>query len=163
MTRDDWPIAVREALERYSDAEVVTKPFPEGFPHNEPFVAVAGLIRDPAGKALLVRHRPGTAWRDRWATPGGLVREGETPEEALRREVTEECGLEVNDVTLGKVVVMEDPSAGEARTSFTLVFKVQVAAADPPLPRKGDEVAEARWFPTLPGDMVFRDEYLDLV
>src|SRR5512147_57087 len=56
--------------------------------------AVAGVIVDEQGRmVVLVRGKePG---RGRWDLPGGFVDAGETAEEALRREVREEIGLEV--------------------------------------------------------------------
>jgi len=47
-------------------------------------------------RVLLVRHTHGSAWY----LPGGAVEKGETLAEAARREVREECGLEVGDLTL---------------------------------------------------------------
>lgn len=53
-------------------------------------VSVAGLVTNDEGKILLV-HSP---WRG-WEYPGGLIEPGETFEEALRREIREESGVEV--------------------------------------------------------------------
>lgn len=55
---------------------------------------VAGLIvRD--GK-LLIAQRPGDKHMGgRWEFPGGKIEKGESPEAALRRELSEELGIEV--------------------------------------------------------------------
>jgi len=59
-----------------------------------PAAAVAGVIIDEQGRmVVLVRgNEPG---KGQWDLPGGFVDPGETAEEALRREVLEEVGLEV--------------------------------------------------------------------
>lgn len=60
-----------------------------------PEPTVGALIVDPQGRLLLVRSRK---WQDRYAVPGGHIELGERMEEALRREVREETGLEVYDI-----------------------------------------------------------------
>ena len=63
------------------------------------FAVTAGaVITDKQGRVLLLKHRfrPGTGW----GMPGGFMEEGEQPEEALRRELREEVGLEVEKVEL---------------------------------------------------------------
>jgi ADP-ribose pyrophosphatase YjhB (NUDIX family) len=50
------------------------------------------LVRDARGRVLLVRR----ADDGRWAMPGGWVDPGETPEQAVVREVAEETGLQVS-------------------------------------------------------------------
>ena len=63
------------------------------------FAVTAGaVITDNQGRVLLLKHRfrPGTGW----GMPGGFMQEGEQPEEALRRELREEVGLEVEKVEL---------------------------------------------------------------
>jgi 8-oxo-dGTP diphosphatase len=56
-------------------------------------VGVVGVIRDDAGRVLLLRHRfhkePG------WALPGGWMKRGERFEDGLAREVAEETGYVV--------------------------------------------------------------------
>ncbi|WP_376796873.1 NUDIX domain-containing protein [Thermogemmatispora sp.] len=54
-------------------------------------VAVFALIFDDEGRILLV-HRNDIDW---WNLPGGGMELGETVDEAVRREVREETGLEV--------------------------------------------------------------------
>ena len=56
--------------------------------------AVRGLVLDRTGRVLLVRFEhpvSGDVW---WATVGGGIDAGESDEEALRRELREEAGLE---------------------------------------------------------------------
>jgi mutator protein MutT len=52
----------------------------------------AALIRDEAGRYLITRRRRGTHLEGLWEFPGGKRETDETPEAALRRELTEELG-----------------------------------------------------------------------
>lgn len=52
-----------------------------------------GVLEDERGLLLVANKRPDG--RVDWTTPGGVVDRGETPIDALRREITEETGLSV--------------------------------------------------------------------
>ena len=54
---------------------------------------VAGIIRDQAGRVLLSRRPEGVHQGGRWEFPGGKMEAGETPPQALARELEEELGL----------------------------------------------------------------------
>ena len=54
-------------------------------------ISVKGILKDPAGRTLVLRD----AYSDYWDLPGGHVQEGEPLENALRREIKEETGLQV--------------------------------------------------------------------
>jgi 8-oxo-dGTP diphosphatase len=55
---------------------------------------VGALVHDAAGRLLLIRrgHPPHEGL---WSVPGGRVEPGESPEDAVEREVREETGLRV--------------------------------------------------------------------
>jgi 8-oxo-dGTP pyrophosphatase MutT (NUDIX family) len=59
--------------------------------------AVSAIIVNPAGKVLLqLRDNfPHLLCPNQWTIPGGVVEEGETPEQAMLRELKEEMELEI--------------------------------------------------------------------
>lgn len=57
-------------------------------------VAAAALV-GVDGRVLLARRPPGKPMAGLWEFPGGKVRNGETPEAALVRELREELGIGV--------------------------------------------------------------------
>lgn len=69
-----------------------------------PRLAVRALIVNPESKVLLIQGRDSTNPKNTWwFTPGGGIEIGETPEQALSREVLEETGLIIkNPVPLGR-------------------------------------------------------------
>jgi 8-oxo-dGTP diphosphatase len=64
------------------------------------FGAGAALFTDPAGRVLLVKPN----YREHWTLPGGILEDGESPEDGCRREVAEEIGL---DITPGPLLAID--------------------------------------------------------
>jgi 8-oxo-dGTP diphosphatase len=62
-------------------------------------VAAAIVVED--GRVLVSQRKPGTHLEGKWEFPGGKVHPGEDPRDALRRELDEELGIDVN---VGEVV-----------------------------------------------------------
>jgi 8-oxo-dGTP diphosphatase len=59
-------------------------------------VVVAAVLQRGDGRFLLARRRPGSHLAGLWEFPGGGVEEGEAPEDALVRELTEELGVTIS-------------------------------------------------------------------
>lgn len=62
-------------------------------------ITVVGAVIVDDGRILAARRGPGKAQAGLWEFPGGKIEPGETPEQALRREIREEldCWIEVGD------------------------------------------------------------------
>jgi 8-oxo-dGTP diphosphatase len=70
-----------------------------------PLVGVGVVVLNNAGQVLLVkRERPPR--QGQWSLPGGLIDLGERLVDAARREVFEECGVEVQ---IGDLVAVFEP------------------------------------------------------
>ena len=59
-------------------------------------VAAAALI-DKDGRVLVAQRPEGKPMAGLWEFPGGKIKEGETPEFALCREIEEELGIDVRE------------------------------------------------------------------
>lgn len=64
-------------------------------------MSVAAIITNEQGGVLLLNHvlRPASGW----GIPGGFISLGEQPEAALRREIREETGLELSNISMYRV------------------------------------------------------------
>lgn len=72
------------------------------------FMVTAGaVVEDREGRILLLNHvfRNGSGW----GIPGGFLAAGEQPEEALRRELREETGMEIEAAEIAFVRTLRRP------------------------------------------------------
>ena len=79
-----------------------------GKPPKNDLVVVAAALVDRDGR-LLVQQRPeGLSMAGLWEFPGGKVEPGETPEQALIRELAEELGIDVEQACLAPACFASD-------------------------------------------------------
>ena len=102
-----------------------------------PLVLVVAAVVVRGDRVLLSRRPPGKHLAGLWEFPGGKVEEGETPEEALVREVREELGLEIARLRPYAFVHHEYPE----KRILMLAYRCD-AAGDPALSE-----LEWRWLP----------------
>jgi ADP-ribose pyrophosphatase YjhB (NUDIX family) len=85
------------------------------------------------------------------ALPGGFVNEGETAEDAMKREVLEETALEVEPVEI--LGVYSDPARDPRKHTMTVVF---VAIITGGTEKSGDDAAGLEWVELAdPGKVAF--------
>jgi ADP-ribose pyrophosphatase len=97
------------------------------------------------GRLLLVKRgaQPG---QGKWSIPGGLVELGERVEDAVVREVKEECGL---DIEVERLIDVFDSitrdEMGRIQYQFVVVnFLTKIKGGTL---KNADDVLEARWVP----------------
>jgi len=112
------------------------------------FTVTAGaVVYDERGRVLLLKHvfRMGSGW----GIPGGFVERGEQTDDALRRELREEAGLEVDEVKIAFTRTSRRPQQIE------IIYCCRAASAPAP---QSFEIKTAEWFtldtlpPGLPSD-----------
>jgi 8-oxo-dGTP diphosphatase len=66
------------------------------------WVSAVALV-DTDGRVLLAQRPPGKAMAGLWEFPGGKIEDGESPEQALVRELKEELGIDTSGSCLAPV------------------------------------------------------------
>ena len=74
---------------------------------NRRIEVVAAIIR--RGREIFATQRGYGPWKDWWEFPGGKIEEGETPPQALRREIREELEADIDIGPLLKTVEWDYP------------------------------------------------------
>jgi ADP-ribose pyrophosphatase YjhB (NUDIX family) len=112
-----------------------------GFVHwRNPGVGAAVLLRDDAGRVLLIRRAPGATRPGLWAIPAGFVDYGEDVRAAAARELHEETGLEA---AIGDPVFVASNFHDPAKLTVGIWFAGTITGGSL---RPGDDADDAGWF-----------------
>ncbi|MEU8011721.1 NAD(+) diphosphatase [Micromonospora parva] len=106
------------------------------FPRIEPAIIVLVEAPGQSGRCLLARHAG--AAEDAYSTLAGFVEVGESLEDAVRREMAEEAGVTVTDVTYQGSQAWPFPAG--------LMVGFRATATSDEVRVDGEELLEARWF-----------------
>jgi 8-oxo-dGTP diphosphatase len=113
---------------------------------SRPMVGVGAVVWD--GTHVLLERRGQPPAQGSWAIPGGLVELGETAEDAVRREVLEECGIEIAvGPILGLFQPIERDADGHIRYHFAIIDFLAYYRSG--VLRAGDDAADVRWVPPV--------------
>jgi ADP-ribose pyrophosphatase YjhB (NUDIX family) len=109
---------------------------------DRPWVGIGCIVF--RGEEVLLVRRGKPPRIGQWSLPGGAQHVGETAEEAARRELREEAGIEVGPLALAIVVdAISRDDAGRALYHYTIVdFAARWLDGEA---RAGDDVSEVRW------------------
>jgi nucleoside triphosphatase len=120
-----------------------------------PEPTVGGLVFNAQGQLLVVKSHK---WKGKYTIPGGHVEVGERLEDALRREIKEETGLDVHDIAfLCFQEYVGGDSFWEKRHFIFFDFTCQSDKAEVVL---NDEAQEYRWLDPQEALQYPIDDYL---
>lgn len=102
-----------------------------------PVQVVGAIIENESGEVLLAERPPGKHLAGMWEFPGGKIEAGESPAEALHRELKEELELDVSLVAL----LGSFPYSYEVTTVELHVFCVRAVNT----PKATEDVHNFRW------------------
>ena len=116
---------------------------------DAPRVGVGAVIVDGARVLLVKRGQPPS--QGKWSIPGGLIHLGERLEDAVRREIREECDLEVRLLgvcgVIDRVRLAPENGSEPSRVHYHYVIVDFAAVIEEGEPRAGSDAAEVRWVP----------------
>lgn len=122
--------------------------------HRNPVPTVDGILQK--GSAVLAVRRKKEPFQGRLALPGGFVNEGETVEDAFRREVLEETALEVEPIDI--LGVYSDPKRDPRKHTLSVVFIGLILGGSE---KAGDDAGGLEWVDLAGLDVIRNDLAFD--
>ena len=111
---------------------------------TRPIPAVGAVVRK--GDAILLIQRGNLPGRGDWVIPGGAVELGETWRDAARREVREECGIEIEvGAIVDAIDIIVRADAERVQYHYAIVdFAAEYVSGEL---RAASDALDARWVP----------------
>ena len=94
------------------------------------WVAV-GVVENAAGQVFICRRSDGQHQAGKWEFPGGKVESGETPADALVREIQEELGITLDRDALAPAGFAERAAEGGQPAIVILLYTARQWTGDP--------------------------------
>ncbi len=120
----------------------------EGVPPVLHRTIVVGIIRNARGDTLICKKPPDRGvFPGQWGLPGGGIEPGERMEDALRREMREECGVEIGEIEPLFFTDGQHPKRypdGNQQEVY-MIFLVFACRAEGDAIRLGEEFSEYAW------------------
>ena len=111
---------------------------------------VAAIIRDSEGRIFATQRGYGD-FKDWWEFPGGKMEAGETPEEALKREIREELSTEISVEELLRTVEYDYPQFHLTMHCYLcslLTASLHLNEHEAAMWLRKDELDGVKWLPT---------------
>ena len=106
-------------------------------------LTVLGVLRRPDGTYLITRRRMDKEWAPGCCeVPGGGVRAGESAEDAVKREILEETGVDVSNADGGYVFSYKRVNPEEKNNYFVDIFRYTMDIPDSAVHTQEREVME---------------------
>ena len=126
-------------------------------PHPEKITAVIGIVLDSTNKIFLTKN---ARW---WDLPGGHIEAGESIEQALKREVSEEAGTNIRDIRtwwyrkISSITPIKNRDGGYYPNPSYIWYYTATSTGDLYHPH-GEEVIESKTFLLREGVQVVQDQ-----
>jgi mutator protein MutT len=108
--------------------------------YENPAPTAGAIVNDRDGRIMLVR-RAIEPFKGKWDVPGGFIKPGEDGDDAVRRELAEELGVEVLVGAAAEVIA--DTYGADAVPTLNIFYLARVVRGEP---APADDVAEIAWF-----------------
>lgn len=112
------------------------------YDYPRPALTTDAVVYDRSENRVLLIKRKNPPFEGKWALPGGFVEKYELPEQACKRELKEETGLELPEGKMLGVFAEKGRDPRGWMVSVAFLFPIEHTQAA----RAGSDSSEAAWF-----------------